>query len=467
MLDVNASGEEAFLFFYFRNFAGFLIQFGAGMLLCILPFAEGAFRYPRKSVNISCGALALLSSAVFPLIMGMEVIRSSYYQAMFANLYMLVVILIFVAFYFRALQVETVKKMIALVLTLFYAATQYLLVNLVTPLFPGGMLPDIYPPLTLALYAGTAAVLLPLSALFMCRTVRAYLAEIEIENIRREFGMLILMTFLYFVILMIYSSRPAGMLADYWWWLVPPLLLDVSMLGIFYWTLFRESVRRKRDSEERKTMEIQNLQYESITHEMEQLRRLRHDMRYSMNHLSEMLALGDEKAMKEYLSELSGEISHQDTVLYCKNTTVNGLLQYYVGMAADQGIRCSVQANCGDISIAPVDLTVLLGNSLDNAIRVCGQIEGDRWITVEIGVVGDSMIIQMVNPCEKVYPSGKYPMNGTFLPAEAFQSSREGGGYGLSSLQHTAEKYDGDARFCFDEQAQTFTVRIRLNLFTE
>lgn len=453
--------------FYLRNFAGFFIQLGAGMFLCLMPFTEGAFRWPRRRVFGVCGVFALLSSVLFPLIMGMDAINSTYYMALFANLYMLLALLIFIIFYFRILNMETIKKMIVLILALFYAVTQYLLVNLVTPLFPGGTLPEIYPPLTLALYAGTAAVLIPPFALLMGGPVQAYLAEIEIENIRREFGLVLLMTFLYFAILLIDASRPAGLLADYWWWLVPPLLLAALMLGVFYWTLFQESVRRKRDSEERKTLEIQNLQYESITHEMEQIHRLRHDMRHSLNYLSELLAMGDEEAMKDYLSELTVEISHRDTVAYCKNNTLNGLLQYYVGMAADQGIRCSVKANCGDIAIAPVDLTVLLGNIMENAIQACGQIKEDRWITVEIGVVSGSMLIQAANPCVEVHPSGRYLLDGSFLPAAAFVSGREEGGYGLRSLQHTAEKYDGYARFQYVEQKGTFTTHITLYIDSE
>ncbi|MCC8102797.1 MAG: GHKL domain-containing protein [Clostridiales bacterium] len=453
--------------FYLRNFAGFFIQIGAGMFLCLIPFEEGAFRYPRRRVICGCGVLAVLSSAIFPLVMGAEAISSTFYMALFANLYMLIAIVLFVFFYFRALQTETLKKLIVLVLALLYAATQYLLVNLVTPLFPGGMLPEIYPPVTLALFVGTAALLLPFFALLMHGAVREYLAEIEMENIRREFSLVLLMTFLYLAMLVIDASRPAGMLTDYWWWLVPPLLLVVAMLGVFYWTLFREAVRRKRDSEERKTLEIQNLQYGSITHEMEQIRQMRHDMRHSLNYLSELLAVGDEEAMKDYLSELTVEISHRDTVIYCKNNMINGLLQYYAGKAADEDIRCSVRANCGDISVASVDLTVLLGNIMENAIGACGKIEGDRWITVEIGVYGGSMMIQAANPCTEVYPSSKYLLDGSFLPADAFVSGREGGGYGLQSLQHTAAKYGGDARFRFDEQERIFTVRIRLNIEQE
>ncbi|MCD7867263.1 MAG: ATP-binding protein [Clostridiales bacterium] len=190
-------------------------------------------------------------------------------------------------------------------------------------------------------------------------------------------------------------------------------------------------------------------------------------MRYTLNYLSELLAVGDEEAMKDYLSRMTAEISHRNTVNYCQNTTVNGLLQYYVGMARNQDISCDVNANCGDVTIAPVDLTVMLGNMMENAIRACGQMKEKRWITVKIGVLGGSMMIQIENPCENVQSSGKYPLDNSFLPAAAFKISREGGGLGLHSLEHTAEKYDGDARFRFDGQTKTFTSRVRLNLYPE
>ncbi|MCD8326312.1 MAG: GHKL domain-containing protein [Lachnospiraceae bacterium] len=449
--------------FYLRHFAGFFIQFGAGIFLCLLPFAEGAFLYPRRRVVIGCGALAVISSAIFPLVIRMEAIGSVHNQALIANLYMLLALFVFVIFYFIVLRVETVKKMIVLVLALFYAAAQYQIVNGILAQIPDGVLAEIYPPLTLAFYAGTAVLMFPPTALIMGKVVREFLAEMEIENIRREFFVLLAVSFLYLAILVIYTSSPAGLLPNYWWWIVPPLLLVTVVLMLFYWSLFQESVRRKRDSEERRALEIQKLQYESITREVEQTRRLRHDMRHSLNHLSELLAQGNEEAMGDYLSELTVQIDHRDTTVYCRNIIINGLLQYYAGMAADSGIQCKVQADCGEVAIAPVDLTTLLGNMMENAIRACKQ-EENRWITVEIGVIGGSMLIRVVNPCRSVHPSGRYRMDGGFLPAGAFVSSRAGGGYGLYSLEYTAGKYGGRARFRFDEHEKTFTARVQMNL---
>lgn len=263
--------------------------------------------------------------------------------------------------------------------------------------------------------------------------------------------------------LAIYTSGPVGLVRKFWMWIIPPMIIAALLLGLFYWRLFRESVLRKRQNEERRTLEIQKLQYENIQREMEQTRRLRHDMHHSLNYLSELLDKGEEDTVKDYLCELTTQISHRETVNYCKNVTVNGLLQYYVGMATDQDIQCRVQANCGELPISPVDLTVMLGNMMENAIRVCSKVQENRWIVVEIGVINGSMLIQVINPCQEIHLSGRY-RDDDFLPAAAFKSDRAGGGNGLYSLEHTAEKYSGTARFRYDESSKTFTARIRLNL---
>lgn len=453
--------------FFLRHFAGFLIQIGACMLLCLIPFREEDFRFPKKWVLTGYSVLAILASACFPLVKGLMPYMPFDQPTILSNLYMLAVLAVFIGLYFRVVRAAVVKKLIVLVLVVFYAATQYLLVNLTSPLFPQGSLPDTYPPLTLALYAVTALVMFPIAAWLMKRAVGDYLAEIEMRNIRREFFTVLLITALYFVLLILYSSRPDSNIGDFWWWVTPPFLLAAAILCIFCWTLFRESVRRKRDSDQQKALEIQQIQYQKITQEMEQARRMRHDMRHYLASLSDMLEQGRTEEMKAYLSEVTRSAARRGSEDYCRNATVNGLLQYYVGLAGGEGICCEVQADCGELPVSAVDLTVLFGNAMENAIRACRDLADNRYILVQVAVMGGALVVQIINPCESVIPSGRYRMDDGFLPAAAFRSARTGGGYGLASMEQTARKYDGSATFRFDGKAKTFTARIRLNLRPE
>lgn len=246
------------------------------------------------------------------------------------------------------------------------------------------------------------------------------------------------------------------------------MLFAAVILFLFYWTLFRESVRRKKDSEIQRTFEIQQVQYDKITSEMEQARRLRHDMHHYLHALNDMLDQNKLEDMKTYLQEVIDVTNKKEHEIYCTNVTVNGLLQYYIGQARNEQIQCKVTAKCDEeLSVASADLTVLFGNAMENAIHACKKCPKDPWMDVQVAMISGSLVVQISNSCQEIYLSGRYRLDGSFLPAEAFISIRSGGGYGLGSLSHTAQKYGGEARFKYDEVAKTFTTRIRLNLHPE
>ncbi len=188
----------------------------------------------------------------------------------------------------------------------------------------------------------------------------------------------------------------------------PPFLLVLIEQCLVYWLLLRESVRRRRDADYQKAMEIQQLQYENITREMENARRMRHDMRHWLNGLADLLEQEKPEEMKEYLAQVIDRTVKRENAVYCQNPTVNGLLQYYVGQAEGAGIRCLVQAECGDLTILPTDLTVIFGNAMENAIRACRKVEKNRWITIQVGTIGGSLMVQVENPCTDGKPRFKY-----------------------------------------------------------
>lgn len=453
--------------FFLRQFAGFFIQSGFAMILFFLPFNDEALRYSKKRMYVGMGIVAVIASGIFALIISLPVVQALSNKIIIANLYMLFFIVAFVILFFRLVCVQTIKKMSVLVLVVFYSITQYLLVNLATPFFPSGWLPEIYPPLFVFLYAASTVLLFPFMVFLMKKVMSDYLAEVEIKNIKREFAVVFGVTVLYLFLIFFYSLGSNMRLTEFWWLVTPPYLLVAVILFLFYWMLFRESVRRKRDSDNQRAMEIQKLQYENITKEVEHARRIRHDMRHYLNGLNDMLEQNKMEEIKSYLSEIIDNTTKRGYEDYCHNNVVNGLLQYYVGRAQEENIRCEVQAECGELTVSPADLTVLFGNVMENAIRACQAFEENRWIQVQIGIIGGSLVVQITNPCKEIRLSGHYQMGQEFLPADAFLSTRTGGGYGLGSMNHTAQKYGGDARFRFDETEQTFTTRIQLNLHPE
>lgn len=451
---------------YLRQSVGFFLQLFPCGLLCFLPFEGESLRVRKKILFPALAAASLALAGLFPL----AVAAAEPYPigSVSHNLYMLLAVVLLAAAYFYLLKEPLVKKLLVLYLAVFYAASQYWLVIATLPLLNGGHFSnEIYSVRCLFLYAAATAVMLPPAVLAFSRVVRDFIREIEAKSMRREFFLTMFSTLACFGLMVYYSSVADYTTPNFWRLYGPPFLLVLIEQCLVYWLLLRESVRRKRDADTQKAMEIQQLQYENITREMENARRMRHDMRHWLNGLADLLEQDKPQEMKDYLAEVIDRTARRENTVYCHNPTVNGLLQYYVGQAEGADIRCLVQAECGDLTIPPTDLTVIFGNAMENAIHACGKVAGKRWISIQVGTIGGSLMVQVENPCAEIHPSGRYKLDGGFLPAAAFLSTRAGGGYGLGSLEHTARKYGGDARFCYDGQKQTFTTRIRLNLHPE
>ncbi len=451
---------------FLRSIVGFLIQYGAGIALSLFPFEQEAFRKPYRRVIIGYCVMASVFALCFSIVNNVFAsIMHLKNAAVIWNGYMLVAILVFGVSFFRTIQVENVKKLLVIVLTIFYEVVKFLLVNLFSPLMlKKESITEPYPPLILTLYVVVTLFLFPAAAMLMRKGVKPYLAEIEVRYIKREFRLVLAVTAVYIAMLILYASRSDVGISKFWLWVTPPLLLMIGTLYLFYWILFREALDRKRNSEYQKAAEIRQLQYQSITKEMEQVRRMRHDMKFHLGGLANLLSQGKNEEMKAYLDEVLGLVSERENRYYCQNAALNGILQYYTGIAKDENIRCHVQVNCNELDISPADLTVLFGNALENAICACRETKQERWIRVQAGIIGGLLVIQISNTCaEEAQMQNPDQTCGLYLPASAFKSRKEGGGYGLGSMEHTAKKYGGDAKFCYDGKEKIFTARIWLN----
>ena len=84
------------------------------------------------------------------------------------------------------------------------------------------------------------------------------------------------------------------------------------------------------------------------------------------------------------------------------------------------------------------DIYAIFGNALDNAIRAVMELEDamKRVISVKIVIQNSILMIQIQN----YYKGSLHFENG--LPLTTKKNKRDHG-YGMKSIQHTAEKYDG------------------------
>ena len=138
------------------------------------------------------------------------------------------------------------------------------------------------------------------------------------------------------------------------------------------------------------------------------------------------------------------------------NPMFDTILSYYINEAEQNGIRVRQKIEIQEYyAFEYMDMTVLLGNALENAVEACVRSEAPApFISIDLFQVKRQLLIQIENTCE----------SGGMLPGREPGSSKRGriSGYGIRSMRMIVEKYHGDMEYW--KQGTTFTLRMILHI---
>ena len=167
-----------------------------------------------------------------------------------------------------------------------------------------------------------------------------------------------------------------------------------------------------------------------------QMRGWRHDYH---NHIQAMLALTDNpEQLRRYLWILNDDLTTVDTVLKTGNVMVDAILNSKLSLIKSKQIGVNAKAAVPkELKISEVDLCVIIGNLLDNAMEAClRQSRGEeRFIRVYIGILKKQLYICVTNSAGgEVRKVGK-----TYLSTK----DSDNHGFGLMRIDRLADKYEG------------------------
>ncbi|MGI6667757.1 MAG: sensor histidine kinase [Bacillota bacterium] len=193
---------------------------------------------------------------------------------------------------------------------------------------------------------------------------------------------------------------------------------------------------------------------EEVQNMYREMRGWRHDFH---NHIQTMKAyrkLGEDEKLDEYLAGLESDLAHVDTLLRSGNVKVDAILNSKLSLAKDKGIKVNAKAVVPpQLSISEIDLCVILGNLLDNAIEATMKIDRPeaRGIRVYIDAKRDHLYISVTNT------SGERPQK----IGSRYVSSKGGyHGFGLLRVDRLVDKFGGYVKRGDEEGA--FTTEIML-----
>ena len=177
---------------------------------------------------------------------------------------------------------------------------------------------------------------------------------------------------------------------------------------------------------------------EEVENMYRQTRGWRHDYRNHIQTMKAYLSMGRYEELADYLDQLDMDLNQVDTVIKTGNVMMDAVLNSKISVARAKQITVEAKATVPrQLSIAEVDLCVILGNLLDNAIEACMQIaqENQRFIRIYIDVLQGQLYLYVINAtAERPQRRGN-----TYRSTKA---SREHG-YGLMRMDRMVEKYHG------------------------
>jgi len=444
-------------------------------MLLPVPFRDEAFARGKRWACLGLAVLSVGFSLCYPLIVWLN-IDQAVNSNLDDNLFMLVAIAGVTAFYARITQVNLIQKFSALFIVISYAAVQFFLANMLMDFLPLKKQDMTYNDATLVAYLIVTTVLLPLVALFMNSKLKKYLEILGHTNHSRlELGFLIAMLVLYLVLNALYSAlwiKLRDTLQLSFVYFIPfSLFLSILLIFTFYFTI-NLSVFKARSAEQAVEIALMRQNYTHIEENIERQKRALHDTRQLLRSISALAKDGTKEELLKYIDEAMDYTTVSDT-RFCENPCVNGLLDYYAGFAEAQGVSLSVRAVCDRLPFSDADLTILLGNALDNAVRAASEFSKARpdsrpEIRFIADTINDQFAIQIENPCLAVsyatpFREGNHVGGEDWLPADAFKSMY-GSGYGLRRMEMITGKYGGHAWFSYDAKDRVFVTRLMLSV---
>lgn len=183
--------------------------------------------------------------------------------------------------------------------------------------------------------------------------------------------------------------------------------------------------------------ELVNKHYDEVETMYRKMRGWRHDYHNHIQVLKAHIELEEYGQAEKYLDMLAEDLARVDTVLKTGNIMVDAILNSKLALMREREIQVDVTAIVPqEVGISGVDLSVLIGNLLDNAMEACMRIEKkqDRFIRIYIDIVKKQLYISVMNSME-----GRARRNG----AQYFSSKGGLHGFGILRIDSIVSKYHG------------------------
>jgi sensor histidine kinase regulating citrate/malate metabolism len=138
--------------------------------------------------------------------------------------------------------------------------------------------------------------------------------------------------------------------------------------------------------------------YQKMAEMYETLSALRHDFKYYLKKIDELLQTGDIEKAKQFLTEIKKQIPESGLHYYCTDHAINSLLTSYAKDCEELSIEYNVKIVLPQtFSMPRYDICIILCNLLENALEACKKLDGGKEIDLAIKTDGQRIAIRVKN----------------------------------------------------------------------
>lgn len=200
--------------------------------------------------------------------------------------------------------------------------------------------------------------------------------------------------------------------------------------------LFKKSSMRKELETIQLLWHQQKGQYQLSKETIELINHKCHDLKHQVQAIR---AVKDEKERETYLEKIEKSVQIYSAIVRTGNEILDTILTEKSLICENSGIHINCVADGSLLAFMnPVDLYTLFGNALDNAIEAVRKLESKEKRVIDIMLYERQsfLMLQIVNPmCGEVKFEDGFPL--TTKAKNGYH------GYGMKSMLHTIQKYEG------------------------
>lgn len=231
--------------------------------------------------------------------------------------------------------------------------------------------------------------------------------------------------------------------------------LLINIIVLYYYNQIQMQYEKEYRHE---LLERQVDEYEEQLVQMEEMyqemRIMKHEIKHFAGNMEELINLEQKEDFKEVLDGIKDSISRYEMIYFSGNPVLDSILNYICKKAEKQNVYIEADIKIpSDLSLKAIDMNIILGNLLENAIEAVENVS-EKFVILHMKYEKEMIFIHIRNSYDGIY----YKKGDKYLTKK---KNNHNHGIGLENVKRVVEKYNGSIKI--EPLESEFIVNILMN----